>query len=345
MTLRSQLEALAEELGFARLGVAPVEPLGRDEVALRRWIAAGQHASMTWMEDTLAVRLDPSHEAMLPGALRVVALATPFARDEPPRGPSPGVVARYAQGRDYHNVVGKRMRKLADLVRGHGFRARPGTDSLPVLERAWAQRAGLGFLGKNSCLIVPGLGSHVFLSVLVTDAPLPVDAPMQERCGECRLCLDACPTDAFEGPRVLDARRCLSYLTIEHEGPIPVDLRDGLGAHLFGCDACQDVCPFNRAAPPPASTTEPFAAHPRLDVEAASLLEMSEAEHVEWAQGSPLRRAGRASLARNAALVLGNRGDRRHLPVLRRAAAEHDDDAVRDAAAWALAKLEEDPEA
>lgn len=341
MTLRARLEEAATALGFARLGVAAIEPLGRDAEALRRWIEAGHHASMRWMADTLPVRLDPAHDALLPRATRVVALVTPYARADEARGPAPGVVARYARGRDYHNVVGKRMKKLAQLLRHAGFRARGGVDTLPVLERAWAQRAGVGFIGKNACLIVPGVGSHVFLSVLVTDAPLEPDPPMPERCGACRLCLDACPTAAFPAPRVLDARRCVSYLTIEHAGPIDEDLREGIGDRLFGCDVCQDVCPFCKTAPPPDATTAPFAPHPRLAVDASALLEMSEQEHVRWAEGSPLRRAGRDALARNAAIVLGNRGDRRHLPVLARAAREHDDAAVRDAARWALAKLEE----
>lgn len=340
MTLRRRLEDAARELGFARMGVAAVEPLARESAALRAWIEAGHHASMAWMADTLEVRLDPSHERMLAGATRVVALVTPYARADGPRGPTPGVVARYARGRDYHNVVGKRTKRLAAMLRDEGHLARAGVDTLPVLERAWAQRAGVGFVGKNCCLIVPGLGSHVFLSVLVTDAPLEPDAPMPERCGACRLCLDACPTKAFPAPRTLDSNRCISYLTIEHEGPIDEALREGIGDRLFGCDVCQDVCPFCKTAPPAAATTAPFAPHPRLDVELTELLTMTEPEHVTWCEGSPLRRAGRAALARNAALVLGNRGDRRHLPILRDTASSHDDPTVRDAAAWALAKLQ-----
>ncbi|MEZ4335921.1 MAG: tRNA epoxyqueuosine(34) reductase QueG [Sandaracinaceae bacterium] len=340
MTLRQRLQREAEALGFARLGVAAIEPLGRESDALRAWVAQGHHASMTWMADTLEVRLNPAHERLLGGATRVVVLATPYARSDGSPGPSPGVVARYARGRDYHNVVGKRTKKLAALLRAEGHLARGGVDTLPVLERAWAQRAGVGFVGKNCCLIVPGLGSHVFLSVVVTDAPLDADAPMAERCGECRRCLDACPTDAFVAPRELDSRRCISYLTIEHAGPIAEPLRVGLGDHLFGCDDCQDVCPFCKTSPPPPSRTEPFAPDPRLDVEATALLSMTQAEHAAWSQGSPMRRAGREGLARNAALVLGNHGDRRHLPVLRAAAREHDDPTVREAAAWAVARLE-----
>ncbi|HJL15730.1 MAG TPA: tRNA epoxyqueuosine(34) reductase QueG [Sandaracinaceae bacterium LLY-WYZ-13_1] len=338
--LRRRLEARAQALGFARLGVARVEPLDREAEALRRWLARGHHASMGWMDDTAEVRLDPTHPGMLPGATRVVVLATSYARNDARQGPPPSVVAGYARGRDYHNVVGKRMRKLARLVRDEGHAARASVDSVPVLERAWAQRAGVGFVGKNCCLIVPGLGSHVFLSTLVTDAPLRVDAPMEERCGSCRRCLDACPTDAFVGARALDARRCLSYLTIEHRGPIDPALRRPLGGHLFGCDDCQDVCPFNRTAAPPDEATAPFAADPRLDVPVEALLEMNEDEHREWARGSPLRRPGREGLARNAALVLGNRGERRHLPALRRAAETDPSETVREAARWAVERIE-----
>jgi epoxyqueuosine reductase len=337
--LKARLVARAHELGFARAGVARVEPLGREGEALRRWIAAGYHASMAWMADTVEVRVDPGHTGMLPDARSVLVLATPYARTDGPDGPAPGVVARYARGRDYHNVLGKRTRKLARLLQDQGHRARVSVDSVPVLERAWAQRAGVGFVGKNCCLIVPGLGSHVLLATVVTDAELPADAPMAERCGGCRLCLDGCPTGAFVGPRELDARRCIAYLTIEHRGPIDPELRAPMGTHLFGCDDCQDVCPFNRTAPLPASETEPFAPDPRLEVEVAQLLSMDDAGMLEWAHGSPLRRPGRERLARNAAIVLGNAKDRRHLPVLQRTAAEDPSDVVRDAAEWAVRRL------
>lgn len=340
MDLRARIEARARELGFARVGVARVEPLDREAEALRRWLDDGLHASMGWMEETAEVRLDPGHDGMLPGARSVVALVTPYARpDAETPGPAPGVVARYARGRDYHNVIGKRMRKLARLVSEAGHRVRASVDSVPVLERAWAQRAGLGFIGKNACLIVPGLGSHVLLSTLVTDAALPADAPMAERCGSCRLCLDACPTEAFVGPRALDAGRCISYLTIEHHGPIDPALREGIGDRFFGCDLCQDVCPYNRTAPPAAPGTEPFAADPRLDVPLEDVLRMDEEAHLRWAHGSPLRRPGREGLARNAALVLGNAGTRRHLPVLREAAERDPSDTVREAARWAIGRL------
>ena len=342
VALRALVEQRARELGFVRCGVASVTPLEREAEALERWLKRGDHGSMRWMEDTADVRVDPSNEKMLAGARSVMVFVTPYARaGGEASGPEPGVIARYARGRDYHNVVGKRMRKLARILRDSGARVRASIDTLPVLERAWAQRAGVGFIGKNCCLIVPGVGSHAFLSALITDAELPADTPMQERCGSCRLCLDGCPTRAFVEPRALDSRRCISYLTIEHEGSIGEDLRAPMGAHLFGCDDCQDVCPFNKTAPAAPELTLPFASDPRLATPADALLRMGEAAFEAWAHASPLQRPGRDGMARNAAIVLGNVGDRRHLPVLREAASTDPSDVVREAAAWALARLDE----
>jgi epoxyqueuosine reductase len=338
--LKERLVARARELGFQRLGVARAELLTPEDERLRSWLAAGRHGAMRWMEDTAEVRTNPTHAGMLPSAKSVVVLATAYARAEAPEGPAPGRVARYAQGRDYHNVLQKRARKLADLLRAEGHATRAGVDSLPIFERAWAQRAGLGFIGKNCCLIIPGLGSHVLLTALVTSAELPIDAPMKERCGACTACLTSCPTRAFRGPRELDARRCISYLTIEQRDPMPEALRSSVGSWMFGCDACQDVCPFNRTAPLPAEQTEPFRASARWRAHTAGeLLAMDEARFADYAEGSPLKRAGRVGMARNAAIVLGNSRDKRHLAVLDEAAAQHDSHVVRDAASWAAREL------
>lgn len=335
------LKARAAELGFAATGVARAEALSPEADYLRDWLARGCHGEMEYMERTEAVRVDPNHAGMLPSARSVMVFATPYARVEDSGATTaPGRVARYARGRDYHNVLHRRLRHLTRMLRDAGHEARASVDSMPVMERAWAQRAGLGFIGKNACLIIPGLGSHVFLSAIVTSAELPVDEPMAERCGSCTRCLDGCPTSAFDAPRRLDARRCISYLTIEHRGPIEPALRDGMGDWLFGCDVCQDVCPFNATAPEPAERTEPFAPHPRLQRDVADLLEMDDAAFADYAKGSPMRRPGRAGMARNAAIVLGNARDRRALPVLQRAA-QHDASAtVREAASWAIEKLQ-----
>ncbi|NOY93506.1 MAG: tRNA epoxyqueuosine(34) reductase QueG, partial [Deltaproteobacteria bacterium] len=197
----------------------------------------------------------------------------------------------------------------------------------------------LGFIGKNACLIIPGLGSHVVLSTLVTSAPLPPGEPMAERCGECRACLDACPTDAFLGPRELDARRCVSYLTIEHEGAIDADLRRGVGRWFLGCDACQDVCPYNRGHLPEPDATSPYRADERwARLEASDILRMDEDAYLAFSEGSPARRLGREGAARNAALNLGNSGDARHLPVLRDATRDASE-VVREAARWAIEEI------
>ena len=339
--LEADLATRARALGFVRMGIARAEPLDDEGARLRAWLGAGRHGDMGWMERTAEVRIDPRHGGMLPSARTVIVLVAPYARDAGSVGPSPGRVARYARGRDYHNVLHKRLRKLVAHLRELGHEARAAVDSMPVFERAWAQRSGVGFIGKNCCLIVPGLGSHVFLACIVTSAELPPSEPMAERCGSCTLCLDACPTRAFDGARELDARRCISYLTIEQRGAIPEELREGVGDWAFGCDACQDVCPWNRTALPPPELTEPFAPASRWsEHDAAAWLEMDEHTFERVAEGSPIKRAGRDGMARNAAIVLGNAGTRVHLRVLGRAAATHASDVVREAAAWAIARIE-----
>ncbi|MFT5355830.1 MAG: epoxyqueuosine reductase [Polyangiales bacterium] len=340
--ITASLRARATELGFAAFGVARAEALEPEGEQLRAYLAAGRHGQMGWLENTADVRIDPTTPGMVEGALSVVVLAAPYARSSERVGPAPGRIARYARGRDYHNVLSKRLRKLERWLREQGFETRHSVDSRPVLERAWAERSGLGFIGKNSCLIVPGMGSHLFLACLVTCAPLEPTPPMKRRCGDCRLCLDACPTKAFVGPRELDARRCVSYLTIEHDGVIDDELKAGVGDWLLGCDACQDVCPYNRTSLPPEAQTEPYAADPRWQERSAGdILAMDGSEYAEWAIGTPMRRPGRNRMARNAALVLGNTKQRVHLPILQQAA-EDDDEAVRDAARWAVRKINDE---
>jgi epoxyqueuosine reductase len=207
-----------------------------------------------------------------------------------------------------------------------------------MFERAWAERAGIGFVGKNCCLIVPGVGSHAFLACVVTTAPLSPDEPISRRCGSCSLCLDACPTHAFSAPRSLDARKCISYLTIEHRGRIPVEHRQALGPWMFGCDVCQDVCPYNQTSG--GTWLAAFEPGDRwTGVDAAQLLQMTEEAFGAWAEGSPVKRARYEGLARNAALVLGNRGTEVHLPVLDEARRSHSSEVVREAAEWAGTEL------
>ena len=318
--LAQRLKALAAELGFARSGIARAEPLIDDGQRLDAWLAAGHHGAMAFMERSARVRPDPNHPDMLPSARSVIALAAacpapPASTPDAPRL-APGRVARYAHGRDYHNVLRTKLKPLLRVLRGAGFNARGTVDAMPLLERAWAQRAGLGFIGKNSCLIVPGLGSHVLLAAIVTSAELPADSPQRERCGECRLCLDGCPTRAFVAERTLDARRCISYLTIEHRGAIDPELQPAIGDWLFGCDACQDVCPFNRAAEREPTMPGLDATRPWHALDAQRLLQLNEQELHALTEGTPLRRPGVAGLRRNAEIVLANARARRTLPVL-----------------------------
>lgn len=339
-SLKERLAARAQELGFARFGVARAEPLEQEAPYFRAFLEQGRHGEMSYLEETAEVRLDPRHEGMIDQACSIIMLAMPYARAEGPVGPAPGRVARYAQGRDYHNAMQKRANRLAVILRGEGHSARAAVDTLPLLERAWAQRAGLGFIGKNCCLIVPGIGSYVLLAAVITTAVLEPDAPIRERCGACTLCLDACPTKAFVGPREMDARRCISYLTIEKRGAIPLEFRSQIGEWMLGCDVCQDVCPYNAAKLPDAARTERFAPHPRWQERSAEdLLRIDQADFDVYAESSAVKRPGRIGMARNAAVVLGNRGDKRHLPVLEHTAREHDSDVVRDAAGWAVEQI------
>lgn len=338
--LAERIRAEASRLGFARVGFAEATRLDRDALALEAWIERGDHASMEWMARTADVRADVRHPGILEGARSVIVLVAAYGADDPV-DLGPGTIARYARGRDYHRVLSRRLWAIGDLLLAHGHRYKPTLDSKPVMERAWAERSGVGFLGKNACLIVPGLGSHVVVGCVITDAVLPYGEPMREGCGTCVRCLEGCPTDAFRGPRALDARRCISYLTIEHEGAIEPELRGPMGGLLFGCDVCQDVCPYNQGRAKRTPYDPAFAPHPRLEgLEAASFLEMDEPTFLSRMEGSPIRRSGRDSMARNAALVLGNAGGRRHLPVLREAAERDVAPSVRDAAAWAVARIE-----
>jgi epoxyqueuosine reductase len=341
LALKEHIQRRGRELGFVAVGVARAEPLGVEAERLRAWLAAGYHGGMEYMQRTAEVRADPTHPGMLASARSVIALAAPYppAQVEMPGGAR---VARYAHGRDYHDVLHDRLRPLLALLRDAGHEARAAVDSMPVFERAWAQRAGIGFIGKNCCLIVPGVGSHVFLAAIVTSAELAADAPMRERCGECRLCLDACPTRAFVSERVMDARRCISYLTIEHRGAIDPALRPELGSWMFGCDVCQDVCPWNRgAAAEQAQRGADFGAKSALlELEAEQVLALDDAQFRGATRGSPLRRTRREGLLRNAALVLGNRGTRRALPVLQHAVESDPSEVVRDAASWAAQVIE-----
>ena len=338
-------------------------PLEEDFARYRAFLEHGMHGEMGYLAEGASLRERVDTSAILEGARSVVCVAQRYQRaaaDEATDPPFSQLVARYARGRDYHNGTRKKLRKLAAYLRSLGtpdapVHARPMVDDVPVLERAWAARAGLGFVGKNGMLIVPGEGSFVLLGEVVTTLALTPDAPIPERCGSCTRCLDACPTGAFPRPFVLDPRRCIAYLTIELRAPIPLEQRATIGAHLFGCDDCQTVCPFNRSARPrPTDATRSFEPHPRWrETEVVDLLAMDEPRWRALSEGSPVRRATAEGLARNAAIVLGNLAepppavvgpDGTRLAVdteraLAVAAEGHPSPLVRDAAEWGRARL------
>jgi len=344
----------ARSLGFEAVAVARADvPLDDDFARYRAFLDAEMHDGMPWLADHAEVRRALDGEGILAGAKSVVCLARRYQReaDEEDRDPPLARrIARYARGRDYHVGMRKKLRKLAAFVRTLGgpdapVRARPIADDAPVLERAWAARAGLGFVGKNGLLIVPGHGSMVLLGEVVTTLALTPDSPIDGRCGACTRCLDACPTGAFERPFVLDPRRCVAYLTIEHRGAVPVALREAIGEHLFGCDDCQTVCPFNGARQRDAGAKAPFEPLPRWsELALTDLLALDDGAWARVAEGTPIHRATRDGLARNAALVLGHAEGRAEraaaIPSLRAAAAEHPSPIVRDAASWALGRID-----
>ena len=341
LDLTEDLKQRVIALGFARVGVAKAEPLHPETAQLSAWVRQSHHGSMDYMARTADVRCDPTHAGMLPQAQSIVVAAASYGGGSPNPDLGPGKIARYAHGRDYHAVLHRRLDKVARWLRQCGFATRCAIDRLPVLERAWAQRAGVGFIGKNCCLIVPGLGSHVLIATLITAAPLRADMPIQSGCGTCRRCLDACPTEAFVAPHQLDAKRCISYLTIEHRGAIDESLRGRIGDWFFGCDACQDACPYNHGKAQQSAAVDGLGPDARWSqLTAADFLSQPAEEVSQWLVGSALRRAGPESLARNAAMVLANTGDRRHLPVLHQAANSHASAVVREAASVAALQLE-----
>jgi epoxyqueuosine reductase len=340
--LEDRLKNQARALGFELAGIAPATPAdGFDR--LRDWLARGFAGSMGYMHRHADARRDPS--SILPEVRSVVMVGMNyFQRGAEESAPRRGRVARYARGADYHDVLRDRLNRLLAWLQEErpGCRGRGVVDTAPLLERDYARRAGLGWFGKNTMLLNKRLGSYFFLGALLVDLELRPDRPSQAaHCGTCTACLDACPTGAFAGPGVLDARRCVSYLTIELRGPIPEELRPGLGDWVFGCDVCQEVCPWNRKAPP---GREP-ALGGRGDLESLDLIEvlgMSPESFRHRFRETAFWRARRRGLARNAALALGNAGDPAALPALRRAL-DDPEPLVRDAAAWAIARIEERP--
>lgn len=335
-----QIRQWALELGFAQLGVADID-LGEHEEYLAKWLAAGYHGTMSYMERHGSMRARPAE--LVPGTCRVLSLRMDYL----PQGTRPwevletadhAYIARYTLGRDYHKVIRRRLAGLAERIatEAGGGRFRAFVDSAPVLERAIAERAGMGWIAKNTMLINEQAGSWFFLGEIYTDLPLPADPPqVSKHCGTCVACLDICPTRAFTGPYQLDARRCISYLTIEHRGSIDVALRPLIGNRIFGCDDCQLVCPWNKFA---RHTEEPDF-QPRHGLENPALIDLllwDECTYLHKTAGSALRRIGFACWLRNVAVALGNAPYSPHIVRALRSRAHHDSALVREHVRWAL---------
>ena len=339
--LADRIRALAHGLGFQRVGIAGVD-LGADEGHLRDWLNQGLYGSMDWMARHGDKRSRPGE--LVPGTVRVISVGLDYAQDDDAawRTLDDGeraYVARYALGRDYHKLMRNRLQVLADriaeLVGPFGHRV--FVDSAPVLERALARNAGLGWIGKNTCLIDRDAGSWFFLGEVFVDIPLPVDAPASAHCGTCRRCIDICPTQAILAPNRLDARRCISYLTIEHEGPIDPELRPLMGNRIFGCDDCQLICPWNKFA---KRTDEPdFRARNALDTATLpQLFAWTEDEFLRRTEGSAIRRSGHARWLRNIAVALGNAPTTPAVLAALESRRESQDPVVREHVEWALAR-------
>ena len=342
--LKTRLVAEARRLGFADVGVCAPEAMRPAGAALRDWVAAGLHGEMGWMADRLDWRADAG--ALWPEARSVVMLAEPYPPGADPMAalqtPDRAAISVYAQGGDYHDVAKKRLKRLARwLVAEAGgpdaADVKVFVDTAPVMEKPLAEAAGLGWRGRHTNLVSRGLGSWFFLGALFTTLDLPRDDAHPDRCGTCRACLDICPTAAFPRSGVLDARRCISYLTIELKGPIPRPMRPLIGNRIYGCDDCLAVCPWNKfagAAREIAYLPRPGAARPRL----ADLATLDDAGFRELFAGSPVKRIGRGRFLRNVAVAVGNSGDAGLVPTALRLARDADP-LVRGHGVWALARL------
>ncbi len=334
MNARHQVQRAAAAVGFDTLRFAAVEPTPHFS-AFDAWIAAGKHGDMGYLARNLEVRADPRER--LASARTAVVLALPHHHRRPPDpGGRTGLVARYAWGRDYHNLIGKRLKKLGRALRGEGLRVWGGVDTAPIIERSWAGAAGLGFTGKNCTQILVGTSSWLFLAVVFVDAEITPDLPLSDHCGTCDRCLSVCPTMAFDGPRDLDASRCISYWTIESRGLPPRALRPGFGRWFFGCDLCQEVCPHNHDPPDP-DCDDLLPRNAWIDLD--SILSTPDEDLLERFTGTPLRRPRGPGLKRNAAIVLGNLGDDGAVDTLRTHGLTHAEPVVRAAAVWALDQL------
>ncbi|WP_313643700.1 tRNA epoxyqueuosine(34) reductase QueG [Stenotrophomonas sp.] len=338
--LSLRIRQLARDAGFQRCGVSGIE-LGQDEAHLADWLGKGLYGTMEWMARHGSLRARP--QELLPGTVRVISVGLDYGHKDDAEAWATlndgerAYVARYALGRDYHKLMRNRLQKLAERIGSEigPFGYRVFVDSAPVLERALARNAGLGWIGKHTCLIDRNGGSWFFLGEIYVDLPLPIDVPATAHCGTCTRCIDVCPTAAIIAPHRLDARRCISYLTIEHDGAIPLEMRPLMGNRIYGCDDCQLVCPWNKFA---RRTDEPdFRARNNLDT--ATLPELfawDEEEFLRRTEGSPIRRSGHERWLRNIAVALGNATPTPTVLQALHSRSGHASPLVREHVQWAL---------
>jgi epoxyqueuosine reductase len=318
----ADIKARAAELGFDLCGIAPAGDF-KELAFFPEWLARGYNGEMDYLQRSAERRADV--RAVMPSARSVIALATVYNTDRPysteVADPSAALIARYAWGDDYHEVIQQRMDALVAWMHargGAGFEARAYVDTGPVQERVYAQYAGLGWIGKNTCVINPEIGSWLFLSEIICSLPLEPDAPALDQCGTCRLCIDSCPTGAIVEPYVVDATRCLSYLTIELKGTVPIEDREAFGRHAYGCDICQEVCPWNAQPAAPGDAGSPWL--PRTAFDRRSIAEVWRTPDTELRaslKNSAMLRAGLLRLRRNLAVCAGATGDADALSALR----------------------------
>ncbi len=346
--LKETVKSLALEMGFDLVRVTTAQEFTADRQAALERIQSGQMDGLPWYTPQRVIRGSQPQE-LLPGARSVICLGLNYypGEDPPPAGDEPtGKIARYARGRDYHRLIKSRMKKYVAVLRencaatdgytGQEIAARWYVDDGPMLDRAAANRAGLGWFGKNSNILTPQLGSWVFLGQVITNLAIPPDPPLNKTCGNCARCIPACPTGAIVAPYVIDNSRCISHLTIENRGPIPPELRPLMGDWVFGCDICQEVCPVNRKAKPTANTD--LGRQELATVDLITLLQLSDAGFLDRFRGTPIMRAKRVGMQRNACVAIGNRQDPIAIPALSEALL-HAEPLVRSHAAWALGQI------
>ncbi len=344
--LAAEIKHWGQELGFQQLGITDTD-LTQAETYLLKWLTNGHQGEMEWMARHGSLRSHPAE--LVPGTVRVISVRMDYLPDARPAeavlaNSQLAYVSRYALGRDYHKVMRRRLQTLAERIAtvSGPFGYRAFVDSAPVLEKPLADKAGLGWIGKHSNLLHRDAGSWFFLGELYTDLPLPIDQPVTEHCGDCEACITVCPTAAIVEPYVVDARRCISYLTIELQGSIPVEFRSLLGNRIYGCDDCQLICPWNRFA----TITQEADYSPRHELDAAELVSLfnwDEATFLNKLEGSPIRRIGHESWLRNIAVALGNAPGTPEIIAALKTRRQHPSAIVREHVAWALQQHHIDP--